>query len=327
MMIAKKNIVVSGRSVLSGLALASCLALGANANAQFVVDTDLGTLGLGTYSLSGDTTGAGDEAQNYPDLTNTAFIWVEDVVFQFTTTEETTYQLINNGTILGDPDFFLLDSLSVTAGLADGALAADFLDGGADGGETILSAGTYYVSVDAFGGDTGDSSANVGAFDVTLSLTSAPIVSDLGTLALDGGEYDRAAGGAADHPYGELVAFTVDADGAYDILGEWLDATGAPFDGYLYLFDEAFAEDDSVNIAFDDDFGTTDFSLIEDVFLTAGTEYYLVGTTFGANAGVTGLTGEITVTGPGNASLVPEPSVAILSVLGALSLASSRRRR
>lgn len=305
-------------------AVASAL-LAAPAFADFVVDVDLGILGAGSHSITGDTTGAGNEGGNYPPFTNPAVTWIEDLVYQFTTTQTLTYTLLNNA-IAGDADFFLMDSLGTTfdgtQNAADSVLAADFLDFGADGASLEISPGTYYLSVDAFGGTfPGDSSANVGAFDVTLDLAAPDIVSMLGNLPLDDGFYARGGAGSADHPWG-VMTLEVDTTGLYDIQGDWLNPAGGAFDGYLYLFDSPFAGDDSTAIALDDDFGGTAASRIENVALTAGTTYYLVGTTFGGQAGVEGLSGDITVSGPGNA--IPEPGTLGLALFGATMLLRRR---
>jgi len=301
--------------------------VGGIASADLVVDTDLGTLGSGAHSVTGDTTGGNNNVTNYPGFTTPASTWLEEVVFQFNIASAQSYQLTNNS-IAGDPDFFLLNSTTTTNDgthdLADGPLAADFLDGGADGAALTLGAGTYYLVVDAFGGALpGNSAANLGAFDVTLNLSTPPMETALGGLMLDDGSYDRAAGGTADHPYG-VMAFSVDTTGTYDIQGDWDDGIGGTFDGFLYLFDNPFAEDDSLNIALDDDFGGTAASRIEGTTLNAGQTYYLVGTTFGAETSAV-LSGDITISGPGAATLVPEPGS--LALLGLGGLALLRRRR
>ena len=307
------------KRILSALAIASLIV--AASQAQLIVNEDLGVLGEGTVSLIGTTDGAGDEATYYDGVSNPLGVWGEDYVYQFTTTEEWTYQVSTNA-ITGDPDFFLLDSLStfvdgggVTA--ASGALQADFLDGTPPdfGDELTLPAGTYYLSIDSW------NTAPISTWDATLALSGPPTVSCFGPVILDAGFYDRDAGGTADHPYG-IQEFTVDTDGVYTINTAW-----DGFDGYLYLFDSPFAEDDSTNIAFDDDFNGTAESQIDSVSLLAGQTYYLVSTTFGGEAGVTDLASlKTTISGPGTAALVPEPSSLSLVLVGFLALALRRRK-
>ena len=200
-------------------------------------------------------------------------------------------------------------------------------EGVIDVAATAVNAGdswmyTFFESFDD--GSDGLADASV---DVTFSYRSSDVsaqTSGLGTHTLDDGFYDRAAGGDADHPWAE-VAFQVDADGVYQI-----DAVWDGFDGYLYLFDETFTGDDSGNIAFDDDFGGTGASQIPGVSLMAGTTYYAVMTTFGGQAGISTLTGDLSVTSSvGNSAFIvaiPEPSSAIMFAMTGLGLFVRRRR-
>ena len=312
------------RRVTFLLALA---AMAATAQAQLIVNQDLGTLGTGsTTNLTGTTAGAGNEATYYLNTSNPTLVWDEEFVYQFTIDSPATYQVSTNA-VTGDPDFFLLDSLAAAddgTGIiaASGDLQSDFLDGvPPDFGTSIdLLAGTYYVSIDSFGSGT------VSTWDATLTLSGPPTISTFGPVLLDDGFYDRAAGGTADHPYG-VQEFTVDTDGSYGIQTDWDN-----FDGFLYLFDEPFVEDDSTNIALDDDFdpGTgsaLDASNIESVALLAGQSYFLVSTTFGGNAGISDFASlGTTVSGPGIASIVPEPSGLSLILMGFVALALRRRK-
>ena len=310
------------KRTLSALAIAGMLV--AASQAQLVVNQDLGTLGEGAVTLTGTTDGAGDEATYYDGVSNPAGVWGEDYVYQFTTTEPWTYQVSTNA-VTGDPDFFLLNSLDTfvdAAGVtaASGALQADFLDlTPPDFGESLLiPAGTYYLSIDSW------NTAPISTWDATLTLSGPPTVSCFGPVILDAGVYDRGGDGISDHPYG-IQEFTVDTSGQYSINTAW-----DGFDGYLYLFDSPFAEDDSTNIAFDDDgpagSGPTGDSEIASVSLNAGQTYYLVSTTFAGEAATDLASIKTTISGPGTAMIVPEPSSVSLVLMGILALGIRRRR-
>ena len=236
----------------AGIALSLC----APVQAQLVVDQDLGTLGFGEYTLSGNTDDGfrPNNASNYDGLTNSTLAWLEEYVFQFEVEAETDYQLLNNLSILGDPDFFLLDSLDTQFDATNnydeaiGGLGADFLDGGADGSFRRLDPGTYYISVDAFGGELpGDSTLNRGAFDVTLSLTepgTGPQPSTLGDWGVigDAGEslVFTSAGSVFDtvmsiyDSAGDFVVLNDDEDLDNDILTSRIELPdGLPADQYF----------------------------------------------------------------------------------------------
>jgi hypothetical protein len=149
-----------------------------------VVNEDLGTLGVGAVSLVGDTAAGADNAQSY---TSESTSWQSNEwVYQFTIDEDLVVTLTSDA-IVGDPDTFLLDSLETAdnAGFqrATGALAPAYLDGVVPQTASfgLLSAGTYYLSVDAYG--TGVSAT----FDFTLDLSefalnAPPTAVDLGII-------------------------------------------------------------------------------------------------------------------------------------------------
>ena len=276
------------------------------AHGQLILNEDLGTLALGSsLTFSGTTVGAGDEAAYYEGFTNTAGNWGEDYVYQFTTEVDGTYQIQSNA-LTGDPDFFLLSSLAVgNDGVKDFAadtLQADFLDAGPPefGSPILITAGTYYLSVDSWHGVDGGTSPQDSTWDATISLSEPLNSSCLSAFGLDDGFYDREdLFGVPENPYG-VQEFTVDTSGQYSINTEW-----DGFDGYLYLFDSPFMEFDSNAIASDDDFGGTGASQIDGISLNAGQSYYLVGTTFDPMPGVTTLASlKTTIIGPGAATEV-----------------------
>jgi len=145
-----------------------------------VVNEDLGTLGVGAVSLVGDTAAGADNAQGY---TSESTSWQSNEwVYQFAIDEDLVVTLTSDA-IVGDPDTFLLDSLETAdnAGFrrATGALASAYLDGipPQTASFGVLSAGTYYLSVDAYG--TGLSAT----FDFTLDLSE--FVLNTPTTAVD----------------------------------------------------------------------------------------------------------------------------------------------
>jgi hypothetical protein len=76
--------------------------------------------------------------------------------YEFSTSETLLAQVTSN-TLTDDPDFFLLSNLNTTPdgalNLADGALGATFLDGALGATESlyIITAGTYFLSIDSYG--------------------------------------------------------------------------------------------------------------------------------------------------------------------------------
>ena len=150
-----------------------------------VVNEDLGTLGVGSVDLVGDTGAGADNASGYTAAGTIAGGWASNEwVYQFSIEEDIVVAITSNS-VVGDPDAFLLNSLETAdnEGTRDatGALARAYLDGTPP--ETVnfgvLTAGTYYISVDAYG-------AGVSAeFDFTLDfreLGVVPIADDLGII-------------------------------------------------------------------------------------------------------------------------------------------------
>ena len=275
---------------------------------QLILNEDLGAFTLGdSVNISGTTVGAGDEAAYYEGFTNTAGNWGEEFVYQFSIDTNVAYQITTNA-VSGDPDFFILNSLDIgndgVKDFAAGTLQADFLDGAPPlaGSPLLITPGIYYVAVDTWHGVDGSIAPQDSTWDATITFSDPPNVSCLRGFGLSDGFYDREdLNGVLENPYG-VQEFTVDTTGSYTINTAWDN-----FDGFLYLFDSPFAEDDSVAIASDDD-GPGGFlvdSEIASVSLTAGQSYYLVGTTFDPMAGVTDLVSlKTTILGPGFATEV-----------------------
>lgn len=227
-------------------------------------------------------------------------------------------------------------SLSTTTGFVD-SIAYEIvvpIDDGFGGPVAANSGdGWTFNFLESF--DDGSDGLADASVDVNVKWhESVPVASesDLGSFTLNDGFYDRSGfGGDADHPFTQ-VAFEVSADGIYSLESDWDDGLGGSFDGYLYLFDQMFdGTDDTNNIALDDDGpeGTAD-SRIESVFLEQGTTYYALMTSFGSQAGETGLMGDLRVGSLlGNTAsivAVPEPSTGITVLFGLVLFASKRRR-
>lgn len=153
------------RTVIS--LLASPLLL-QGAKAQYVVDQDLGDLNASTprtivaNTAASSGSPARDEAQFHSAGTNQGRVWGNERVFQFELTEPAILTLSTNGAgdIVGDPDFILLEGLSVAFDPdrakyeALDALGAAFMD--VDGPQTeslgAFFPGTYYIAVENYEG-------------------------------------------------------------------------------------------------------------------------------------------------------------------------------
>ncbi len=153
--------------------------------AALVVNEDLGTLGVGVVSLVGDTAAGADNAQGYTAAGTVAAGWgSSEWVYQFAIDEELVATLTSEA-VVGDPDTFLLNSLETVAGDATGAMVSAYLDGAVPDTANLglLSAGTYFLSVDSWGAGTS------ATFDFTLDLSvfsvNAPRAVDLGILGDD----------------------------------------------------------------------------------------------------------------------------------------------
>jgi hypothetical protein len=303
------------KASLSALAL---LSLGySQAFGALVVNEDLGVLGLGTASLVGNTADGEDNAQGYTAAGTVAGGWAgSEWVFQFAIEQESLVSLTSNA-VTGDPDAFLLNSLETADNEgnqdATGALQTAYLDGVPP--ETasfgLLDAGTYFLSVESFGGD---SSAT---FDYTLDIAAAPLPT------------------FGDSPDNPIALGVLGDDSSLISLNTFGSATG---DTELGLFDSA----GTLLLLNDDADGglqsALEFTAPEGTYFVAAGEYN-TGFSDGFNAaGPSG--GEITLNHNGESSsgtigpngalwfsfaVVPEPSSMSLIALAGLTLLRRRR--
>ena len=191
------------------------------ANAQLLVDIDLGEAVAGTnVDISGDTTTAASETDYYT-LTNPAGNWGNDIVYQFTTAVPISVNIMKTAAT-GDPDWFLLSSTDVVVDGVGKLMAVDnltnyFLDGGTPetGVPTVVPAGTYFISASTWHGVDGATTGLNSTYEATIIFEEVEVQDppmdavDLGTLA------------------GAGEAFTIDTFGtSFDTeLGYW-DADG-----------------------------------------------------------------------------------------------------
>lgn len=290
------------------------LALAAIADAQVTINSDLGTLTPGTYTLFGDTRFATNEFNSYTPVTSTTPRWLEDYIFEFEITESMSYQLsrqnVDDFSIPSQPHFFLLSSLDSTVD-GDRVIANDIVaydpmtDIDSLGTVWNIPAGTYYVVADEWT-IPGREDLSTPAFEFELEMILEPTTfSDLGTMQLDAGLFDGDDDGNFTEPFGELQPFTVDADGEYDISVTWSSEGDETVDIYLYVFDEPFDQKTFNSVAGSKDtdrFIDTPITRLFDADLVAGTTYYLVAASLDTVVPAD-LIGEVSLAGPGVATL------------------------
>ena len=208
----------------ASLAALALLSLGCSQTfGALVVNEDLGVLGLGGVNLVGNTADGEDNAQSYTGITPQGGWAGSEWVFQFAIEQERVVSLTSNA-LTGDPDTFLLNSLETVDNEgnqeATGGLLAAFLDGAPPETRDFgrLNPGTYFLSVEAFGGD---SSAT---FDFTLDITEIPPPGDspgnpiaLGVLGNDSSLISLDTFGSAIDDT-ELGVYSVGEDGSLSFL-------------------------------------------------------------------------------------------------------------
>lgn len=293
--------------------------------ANLVVNTNLGNVGAGSVPISGTTVGQANEADTYSPPGNTAAIWDQDYVYQFTTTQSFLITLNSNdpnGTI--DNDFFLLNNPSTFTnvnGLQEATVVHTNLVE-VSGSFGVQPAGTYYLSIDAWRGVPGAAgtppTGRAGPFSGALTL--ATVTAPTATQAALGGSLSGvlAPGGH------DWYKFNYNGSGGFSI-----DTEGSVFapsnDTELGLFNSSGGL-----VASDDDGGSGLLSLITSpAGLPAGTYYLAIGgfnTDFASGFQATGGTngGSYIINGL-NTSNVPEP--ASLAAISLASLLVAWRRR
>ncbi|MEM9701813.1 MAG: PEP-CTERM sorting domain-containing protein [Planctomycetota bacterium] len=316
-------------SLLAAGAFCTLAALpAAPARADLVVNEDLGTLALNSItSRTGTTVGGANNAAAYTGLVDT-FFWGEEFVYQFTLADTGVLSIDStddDGAVSGiDNDFILLNSL--TTGPNDSGTGPDpeaigdigFSTGGADT-FGVLDAGTYFLSVDAFGFDALSTSPGAYAFELIFDAFVPPAPPPA-IDALLGGSLTNTLD-AAEVLFYEFV---------YDGLATTIDTFGTAFDTELGLFDA-----DGILITSNDDaaFGVLQ-SELDISGLTAGETYYLAAggwdlefaDGFSVTAFDEGEFGTLQINGLSPAA-IPEPGTVGLVGIAAFGGLFARRRR
>lgn len=174
------------------LCICLILAVSTDVNAQLTVDIDLGTLSLGTTDISGDTA-TGTNQVDYYNFLNPTIVYGNENVYQFAVAETALFS-VSTVALSGDPDFILLDGVTVATDAAGKTFAEDtiafyFLEPSPPpetGASVVLTPGTYYLVATAFHGFDGAVIPADGTYDIQLSLVPpapAPPAIDLGNIA------------------------------------------------------------------------------------------------------------------------------------------------
>ena len=223
-----------------------------SAKADLVVAEDLGVLKVGSSTpFRGDTATGENNADTYVN-SGTIDSYGNEVVFQFTI-EETMRIDLTSVILTGDPDIFILNSLKTTVteeGLNDatGAILFTYLDETPPANAVIgiLPPGTYYISIDSFGGADATFSYNL----ITTAGVFPDEVTKLGVIAEENAPFTI-----------DTIGNTIDTE-----LGVWNE------------FGRFLASNDDAPLDFDGDgFSDTLQSQISFVGLANGTYYVAVG--------------------------------------------------
>lgn len=300
------------RNVRVAVAIVALTGLAGAAQAQLTVDTNLGSLGIGS---STNIVGTSIGGTQIADLYASAYLgqnWIygfdatlSERVYEFTLTSDSRISITNNeGIFVGaDNDHYLLRSLGVSGGFAS---AIGFID--EEGAIGNYRAGTYYLAVDTYGlGGNVD-----GAFDIDLNISAitavAPNAIDLGVVgnagdALSfntiGSDYDTEI--AIYDDMGNLLAANDDAVGTQsEIAGD------SVAEGVYYIAVGGF------NSIFDIDFGATGGDEAGNLLLAAGSASFSGTTSAGEISWFT-------------VTVIPTP--ASMALLGLGAVAGVRRRR
>lgn len=309
---------------MRNLRLALALGLLTTSVAHAQVDANLGAIISGSpVAISGTTVGASNDIDTY-STGNAAAIWDQDFIYQFNVASGGLLTLDSNDPDTNpDMDFFLLSSLATTTntnGLRQATAIAPATPAGGlvfiDGSWNILSAGTYYLAIDAWRGNptvaATPATGRAGAFSGSLlfaGIAAPPPPPPFSQTYLS-------ANGSVT---GTLAASTVAWQSfVYSGVGGFtLSSIGSTFDTELGLYNA-----NGQLIVTDDDGGGSLTSLISSpAGLGAGTYYLALGgfnTTFGANnfaitPGTAGGTYRL------NGIAVPEATTPLLLGLGAFA--------
>lgn len=281
-------------------------------------DSNLGVLAAGNTPFSGTTVGQPNRIDTYAPLGNSAAIWDQDYIYQFTTTQ--TYRIgvtTNDPDTNPDNDFWLLNSLATTIN-ANGLRQANVVQDATvfvSGVFGIFPAGTYYLAIDAWRGNPATAGTpaqgRAGAFAGNLNLTA--ITTPTASSVVLGGSLSGTVAS------GQILWYTFNYAGGAPFT---IDTNGSSFDTEIALFNSVGAL-----IGSDDDSGAGVASLLTSPNGLPAGQYYLAASGFnsafsagfGATAGTAA--GSLIVNG------LSIPTPAGITLLGVAGLVTARRRR
>jgi len=212
-----------------------------NVNAQLTVDSDLGTLSLGTMNITGSTATGSNQVDYYNRLVPTLNYGNENI-YQFNVAETVLFN-VSSVAITGDPDFLLLDGLAISTDAAGKTFAEDtinayFLDAGPPetGAPILLPPGTYYLAAASFIGVDGALTPGEGTYEIQISLDAPappPSATSLGNIADAEVAFTIDTFGST-HTDPELAVWT--EGGILILVNDAVDAAGGNFQAELDLF-------------------------------------------------------------------------------------------